>query len=119
MSGNVNSSSTRKTPHYQVDLKRKGWREVPVDRHPELMPDNWRGPIMKKGLVLMELPRVLTDRAVMRHNAESKDVLRNAERQLHETPGNTAPREEFASSKLTGKTGVVSRDFVSPVGAQG
>ena len=52
---------------YQVDLARRGWRPVPAARHPELMPIGYRGAnIEKKGLLLMERPEILTERAKLR-----------------------------------------------------
>lgn len=60
-------------PAYQVDLKRKGWEEVPASRHPEMMPQGTRGhaPIERKGMILMERPSVIVDesRAIDRRRA--------------------------------------------------
>lgn len=50
-------------PAYEVSLKRKGWEEVPASRHPNYMPPSMRdGNITRKGMVLMERPKVITDK---------------------------------------------------------
>jgi len=51
-------------PGYQVQLLNAGWRYVPAQRHPELIPPKGIFEIIERnGLVLMECPRVLCDRA--------------------------------------------------------
>lgn len=89
------STAGKDDNHHMLTLLKSGWREVPVERHPELMPAGATGSIEKKGLRLMELPKVLTDMKRDAHIQRSKDELRNSDRRLHETPANTAPREEF------------------------
>ena len=80
--------------YHILELSRNGWREVPASRHPEMMPKGWEGCIEKKGLRLMEIPKIMVDRAEKRHIRESTEVLMNTERQLYDTPANTAPRDD-------------------------
>jgi hypothetical protein len=81
--------------YHMVSQKRNGWRPVDASRHPEIMPDGSEGPIIKKGLMLMEMPKSLVDRYKKMQLKESRDQLSNADRQLHESPAHTAPRDEF------------------------
>jgi hypothetical protein len=81
--------------HYMTGLLRQGWRAVPASRHPEMMPAGAKGAIQKKGLQLMEWPKVLTTRALKRQSAEAKDVLKNSEKALYDTPASTASRDEY------------------------
>jgi hypothetical protein len=87
------------TFHVQA-MKRAGWRPVMAERHPELMPSGHVGPIEQGGLMLMERPKVLNDRALERQNKENRDVLRNAEAKLYDTPANTGPRDDPGLAKL-------------------
>ena len=99
------------TYHVQA-MQRGGWRPVMADRHPELMPEGYTGPIVQGGLMLMERPKILNDRAQARQTKENKDVLRNAEAKLYDTPANTAPRDDPGLAKL----GVgVKRGYSAPI----
>lgn len=84
----------KEDPHYMVGLMRSGWRAVPASRHPEMMPIGWEGSIEKKGLILMELPKILVDRKKADEKREAIEQLRNSEAMLHEAPPNTAPRDD-------------------------
>jgi hypothetical protein len=79
--------------HHQLGLLRLGWQPVPADRHPHLMPEGYKGPIQIKGLMLMEKPKILVDRARAKEQRDAHDQIRNAEDKLREAPPNTAPRE--------------------------
>ena len=106
------SVAGKEDPHYMVGLKRNGWREVPVSRHRELMPKGWEGAIEKKGLVLMELPKVLVDRRQAADLKEARDIEANAEAMLGRAPPNTGPRN--TKSPLHQSINTVEREFMSP-----
>ena len=95
--------------YHILGLRRAGWREVMTDRHPWMMPQGYTGPISIKGLVLMELPKVLTDKADYAHIRESKEALRNSEAKLYEAPANTAPRDD--PSVMRAGLNKVSKDY--------
>jgi hypothetical protein len=58
-------------PSYQVSLAMKGWESVPVSRHPELMPFGYEGAtIERRGMILMERPEQITERAKARDLAK-------------------------------------------------
>ena len=104
----------KEDPYHIMDLQARGWRFIPVTRHPELMPPGSAGVIRKKGLALMEIPKILADRAIAKENKEARDVQRNAEKALYETPHGTAPRDEFPDQykklKRTLERPIVSED---------
>lgn len=99
--------------YHILSMTRSGWRPVPAERHPEMMPKGYSGPIEKKGLILMELPQIMVERANRRHFTESREVLINTERQLYDTPANTAPRDD--PSVLARGLNKVGRSVVSGV----
>lgn len=83
----------KENAQYMNARARSGWRPVQSDRYPEFMPAGYAGPIIVDGLMLMEQPTILVERALAATNKESKDALRNADRRLADAPPNTAPRD--------------------------
>lgn len=71
-------------PAYQVDLAKRGWRAVPLSRHPELMPLDWTGGnyIIRGGQILMEIPKAIADRVKERDLQLARDAVRAKEQQL-------------------------------------
>ena len=69
-------------PAYQVALSRNGWQAVPVDRHPEMMPVAWKGPILRKGQMLMERPQTITDMVRKNEKKRADDQVRQKEAQV-------------------------------------
>ncbi len=79
-------------PSYQVSVAMKGWEAVPAARHPELMPDTYKGvTIERKGMLLMERPAVITAEAVAREHRKAVGQVRQKEEQL-----NGAQQGQFA-----------------------
>jgi len=79
--------------HHLLAMKRVGWTPVPASRHPHLMPAGYDGPIENKGLMLMEKPKILTDRSRVLEEQEARAQLRNSEERLMDVPANTGPRD--------------------------
>jgi hypothetical protein len=74
-------------PAYQVALARKGWEPVPADRHPEMMPVGYKdAQIERKGMVLCERPRELTDEARDIELRRARNQVRAKEAQLRDAP---------------------------------
>jgi hypothetical protein len=71
---------------YSVALRRTGWEPVPASRHPEMMPTGATGYIERKGMILMERPKEITDemRAIDYRNARNQ--VRTKEQQLAAAP---------------------------------
>jgi len=76
----------QENPAYTVALRRTGWEPVPASRHPEMMPPGATGHIERKGMVLMERPKEITDemRAIDYRNARNQ--VRTKESQLASAP---------------------------------
>lgn len=74
-------------PAYQVGLARTGWTEVPARRHPEMMPKEWTSDtIERKGMVLMERPKEISDLVRNRDNVNARNQVRVKEEQLSSAP---------------------------------
>lgn len=74
-------------PAYQVQLARMGWEPVPANRHPAYMPDNGKyTTIERKGMVLMERPKELTDEAKTIELKKARNQVRQKEQQLASAP---------------------------------
>lgn len=74
-------------PAYQVSLARKGWEPVPASRHPEMMPSGASyNDIERKGMVLMERPKDITDEAIDIEKRNARRQMRQKEQQLNSAP---------------------------------
>lgn len=84
-------------PSYTVSLARDGWEPVPVDRcptHRAMMPENWKkGTIERKGMMLMERPREITEEVRRMDLMRARNQVRVKEQQLAATPEGTLPRD--------------------------
>jgi len=81
-------------PAYQVALARSGWEVVPASRHPEMMPDKGGyTAIERKGMVLMERPKEITDEMRSLELRKARQQVRAKEQQL-----NSAPDGQFERS---------------------
>lgn len=79
--------------HYERELTKMGWEPVPAKRHPDLMPTNYKGnTIEMDGLVLMERPKVITDRVRERDLRIAKSQVRDNEVQLGQAKPGTMDR---------------------------
>lgn len=99
--------------YHMVAQKRLGWRPVDSTRHPELVPEDYTGPIVKDGLMLMEIPRKIQQFYQRKAQQEAHDQVSNADQKLYETPAHTAPREEF-----TEKFGRTLKKTIEPANPQ-
>lgn len=79
-------------PAYDTRLAKTGWEEVPASRHPAMMPKGHRGSITRDGLVLMERPKVITDRVKRIMYERARGAVRLKEQQLTEAPQGTFER---------------------------
>lgn len=73
----------KQDPAYQVSLARSGWDAVPSERHPEMMPQNWKGgTIEREGMILMERPTEITDMVKANDLRRARNQVRQKEEQL-------------------------------------
>jgi hypothetical protein len=81
-------------PSYQVALAHRGWEPVPASRHPELVPPGWTGAhIPRKGCLLMERPKEITDEVRAQENRRAREQVRQKEAQLSGAPPGTFERD--------------------------
>jgi len=81
-------------PAYQVQLARTGWTPVPASRHPEMVPSDYkRDTIDRKGMILMERPREITDEVRAIDRKRARDQVRVKEQQLASAPDGTMTRD--------------------------
>src|ERR1700744_3183776 len=77
----------KEDPSYQVSLAHRGWEAVPRTRHPEMMPDNYRGEtIEREGQILMERPKEITDEVVSIEKRKAREQVSSKEQQLNGAP---------------------------------
>jgi hypothetical protein len=72
------------SPAYQVQIANSGWEAVPAYRHPELMPDTYKGmTIDRDGMRLMERPAEITEAAKARELRKAREQVGQKEAQLN------------------------------------
>ena len=77
----------KEDPAYQVSLARNGWAPVPASRHPDYMPMGYKGnTIERDGMMLMELPKELTDEARANNDRKARGEIRSLEEKLSGAP---------------------------------
>lgn len=96
----------KEDPAYQVSLARKGWDPVPADRHPEMMPKEAKDKIVtRKGMILMERPKELSDEAREIEKKRARDQVRVKEKQLNEAQPGQFERNNKDNSLVKVKKG--------------
>lgn len=81
-------------PSHNVALYRMGWEPVPLSRHPEMMPRDWKGEtIERKGMILMERPLELVEEARQIERRKAVNQVRDKEAQIAGTPDGTLTRD--------------------------
>ncbi len=77
----------KEDPARMMGYRRTGWVEVPSSRHPEMMPLGYKGTsIERKGMILMERPKEITDRFKDRDRQNARAQMRAKEEQLTAPP---------------------------------
>ena len=102
----------QRDPAYAVSLAKRGWRAVPLDRHPELMPTDWTGGnyIVRGGQILMEIPKVTHDRL---RDAEKEKAFMELQNKVDQINGR-GPKDRPGAQP---RRGVTTRDFGPILGA--
>lgn len=71
----------------QQQQEKGGWEPVPTSRHPEMMARGSTDPvIMRKGLMLMERPLIITEKVRAHMRKEAKAQVRGNEERLGQAP---------------------------------
>lgn len=98
-------------PAYQVGLAQTGWEPVPADRHPQFMPEGWKGStIEREGMVLMERPKQITDMIRKRDERKARAPVEAMEDKL----AGAAPGQ-FERKKSSGESLVNVKKTVEPM----
>ena len=94
-------------PAYQVALAQVGWEPVPTKRHPSYMPGQGDHPVIRrKGMILMERPKEITDEHREREARKARLQVRAKEEQL-----NSAPTGQFERSNKDQSLVKVKRSY--------
>lgn len=94
----------KENPSYQVALAHRGWEAVPRSRHPEMMPDNYRGEtIEREGMILMERPLEITNEVKANDLRAARQQVRSKEEQLGGAPSGTFERDNKGNSLVSVK----------------
>lgn len=80
-------------PAYEVELAQNGWEAVDCSRHPHMMPIGHKGPIERKGMILMERPKEISDMAKQREFANAREAVLSKEKALGLTPSGQFERD--------------------------
>ena len=96
-------------PGYDMSLRENGWLPVDSSRMPGWMPDGYAGPVIRKGMILMERPIELTEEARMEQADEAFRAIRAKEEQMASQPSKApdlprlAPQIKRGYEPLRGK----------------
>ena len=71
---------------YMTSMARTGWEAVPTNRHPEMMPIGNQGPIERKGMILMERPKMIGDQVREADYRRARSQIKAKEQQLSQAP---------------------------------
>lgn len=105
------STLGKEDPAYHVNLTRMGWEPVPAERHPAMMPDTYTGKTIERdGMMLMERPKIITDKIQERDYRRARAQVRDNEAQLGQAPSNTAPRDNKGTPLAT-----VKKSYSAPI----
>lgn len=88
------STYGKEDPQYQVRLAQTGWRPVPADRHPEMMPSTG-GPyhtIDRDGMRLMEIPQQIYDLLAQKEQRKAIEQVRVKTAQINQAKPGTFER---------------------------
>ena len=83
----VKTVLNQEDPARMMGYLRTGWENVPASRHPEMMPVGYKGDtIERKGQILMQRPKEITDRFKERDRHAARAQVRTKEEQLSAAP---------------------------------
>lgn len=77
---------------YSAMMREQGWEPVDSARHPNMVAEDHKGPIIRDGLMLMERPIELTREAQAEDRANARAMVEIKKQQLGESPDGTMER---------------------------
>lgn len=96
-------------PAYDGFMRNQGWEPVDAKRHPDMMPDGYKGPVRREGLILMERPIELTREAMMEERMAANEAVQIKEEQLGNAPKGTLPRARADGSSTINVNRTIER----------
>lgn len=78
---------------HMIEMRSGGWEPVDTRRHPDMMPIGHTGAIRKKGMILMERPKEITDMAKERELYTARELVNQKEKALGIAPAGTFERD--------------------------
>lgn len=87
----------QKEDSYDVELAQNGWEPVDASRHPHLMPIGYKGPIIRKEMILMERPAEISNAAKQRELYEARKAVADKEKALGMAPQGHFDRDQGRS----------------------
>jgi hypothetical protein len=76
-----------------LEMRSGGWEPVDTRRHTDMMPIGHSGAIRKKGMILMERPKEITNIAQGRELATARELVNQKEKALGIAPAGTFERD--------------------------
>lgn len=89
---------------YQTSLARTGWEPVSSKRHPEMMQIGAEGPIERKGMILMERPKIISDQVRDADYKRARSQIRAKEQQLRDAPNGQFGRDHAQAQPKISKS---------------
>ena len=80
-------------PTYQLSLIQMGWEPVPASRHRGMVPEGSGNTIERKGMILMERPKEITNIAQDRELSTARELVNQKEKALGIAPAGTFERD--------------------------
>lgn len=91
-----------------IEMREQGWEPVDAKMMPGFMRDDYDGPVIRDGLILMERPQELTDEARAEDRLDAKNQVRIKEAQLVESgPGQFARDKNISGVKHSYERGEI------------
>jgi hypothetical protein len=87
----------QKEDSYDVELAQNGWEPVDASRHPHMMPIGYKGPIIRKEMILMERPAEISSSAKQRELYEARKAFADKEKALGMAPQGHFDRDQGRS----------------------
>ena len=84
---------------YMMSQEARGWEPVPASRHRNLMPEGHYNTIERKGMILMERPREITDEAKRMDRVRAMNQVKSREQQLADAQFGNFDRSKPTISK--------------------
>ena len=102
-------------PYYIANMRSAGWEPMTHEDFPELVPEGYKGPIIKDGMMLMGQAAELTKKARDKDRKAARQQIADREAALGMTPKGTLPR---TSTDLHGRSLGVQKEMVMPIAVE-